>query len=119
MTKPRIAILHYTVPPVVGGVEAVIQAHAQTFVRAGYPVALIAGEGDQDATPDGASFLHIPEMASQHEQITKLSAELEQGIVPQGFKAMTSRLRSALASALDPADNVIVHNIFTKHFNCL
>ena len=117
MTKPRIAILHYTVPPVVGGVEAVIQAHAQTFVRAGYPVVLITGEGDQDALPDGASFLHIPEMDSQNEQIAELTAELEQGTVPQGFESMTSRLRSALASALDPADTVIVHNIFTKHFN--
>jgi glycosyltransferase involved in cell wall biosynthesis len=117
MNKPRIAILHYTVPPVVGGVEAVIQAHAQTFVRAGYPVVLIAGEGDQGALPDGASFLNIPEMDSQHEQIAELTAELEQGTVPQGFESMTSRLRSALAAALDPADTVIVHNIFTKHFN--
>jgi glycosyltransferase involved in cell wall biosynthesis len=117
MTKPRIAILHYTVPPVVGGVEAVIQAHAQTFVRAGYPVVLIAGEGDQDALPDGSSFLHIPEMDSQNEQIAELTAQLEQGTVPQGFESMTSRIRSALASALDPADTVIVHNIFTKHFN--
>ena len=117
MTKPRIAILHYTVPPVVGGVEAVIQAHAQTFVRAGYPVVLIAGEGEQSALPDGASFLHIPEMDSQHEPITELSGELERGIVPQGFESMTARLTSVLASTLDPADTVIVHNVFTKHFN--
>ncbi len=117
MTKPRIALLHYTVPPVVGGVEAVIKAHAQTFIRNGYPVAVIAGDGAQSALPDGAVFLHIPEMDSQHTQIAELSAELEQGVVPQGFEAVADRLRVLLASALDPADTVIVHNIFTKHFD--
>ena len=117
MTKPRIAILHYTGPPVVGGVEAVIQAHAQTFVHAGYPVQVIAGEGKESDLPDGASFWHIPEMDSQHKQITELNPKLEGGSVPPGFEAMTARLRAALTSALDPADTVIVHNLFTKHFN--
>ena len=27
----QIAILHYSAPPIVGGVEAVIQAHARSF----------------------------------------------------------------------------------------
>ena len=36
MRRPTVAMLHYAAPPVVGGVEAVILAHAQTFVQAGY-----------------------------------------------------------------------------------
>jgi glycosyltransferase involved in cell wall biosynthesis len=117
MTKSRIAILHYTVPPIVGGVEAVIQAHSQAFVRAGYPVAIIAGEGEAEEFPAGVEFVRIHEMNSQDEQIVEMSAELEQGIVPPSFEPMTGRLRSALASVLDPSDTVIVHNLFTKHFN--
>ena len=40
------AILHYSAPPVVGGVEAVISAHAEVFQRNGYPVTVVAGRGD-------------------------------------------------------------------------
>ena len=31
---PETAILHYTGPPVVGGVEAVIQSHVEIFTQA-------------------------------------------------------------------------------------
>jgi glycosyltransferase involved in cell wall biosynthesis len=117
MIKPRIAILHYTVAPIVGGVEAVIQAHARTFTQAGYPVTLVAGDGEAEALPARADFVRIREMDSQYEQIVEMNAELEQGNVPGDFEPMTVRLRSALASALSPSDTVIVHNLFTKHFN--
>ena len=117
MTKSRIVILHYTAPPVVGGVEAVILAHAQTFVRTGYPVAIIAGEGEAEGFPAGVELVRIGEMNSQDEQIVEMSAQLGQGIVPPDFEPMTARLRSALASVLHRSDTVIVHNLFTKHFN--
>ena len=76
MTYPRIAILHYTAPPVVGGVEAVIQAHAQTLVQAGYPVTVVAGWGEAAALPEGTSFVRIPEMDSQYAQIAQMSAAI-------------------------------------------
>jgi hypothetical protein len=41
----KTAFLHYFVSPVVGGVEAVIQAHTSLLLGAGYPVRLIAGAG--------------------------------------------------------------------------
>ena len=49
--RPRTAILHYSAPPVVGGVEAVMLAHARTFVAAGLEVTVIAGRGEQQALP--------------------------------------------------------------------
>ena len=55
-----IAILHYSAPPVVGGVEAVIQAHAQTFVQAGYPVTVVAGRGEAAALPEGVDLILRP-----------------------------------------------------------
>jgi glycosyltransferase involved in cell wall biosynthesis len=117
MSKPQTAILHYTAPPVVGGVEAVIQAHTQTFLQAGYPVTVVAGRGEAGALPQGASFVHIPEIDSQDAEIARMSAQLEQGQVPRGFEVMTDRLEKTLAPILDRVDNVIVHNVFTKHFN--
>lgn len=117
MNKPKTAILHYTAPPVVGGVEAVIHAHAQTFVEAGYPVAIIAGHGEADALPKGVELVIVPEIDSRHDEIARMSAELEQGQVPSGFESMTKRLVETLAPILRPFDNLIVHNVFTKHFN--
>jgi glycosyltransferase involved in cell wall biosynthesis len=117
MNKPQTAILHYTAPPVVGGVEAVIQAHAQTFVQAGYPVTIIAGWGEAAVLPQGASLVRVPEMDSRYAEIAQLSAYLEKGQVPPDFEFMTHRLATTLALILSRFDNIVVHNVFTKHFN--
>jgi glycosyltransferase involved in cell wall biosynthesis len=111
------AILHYTAPPVVGGVESVILAHAQAMVAAQWPVTVIAGAGRDDALPSGASLLLIPEMDSQNQRARTISSRLEQGEVPIIFQGSSDRLATALAPHLRRFDRVIVHNLFTKHFN--
>jgi glycosyltransferase involved in cell wall biosynthesis len=115
--KPSTAILHYTAPPVVGGVEAVIEAHAKAFTEAGYPVAVVTGRGEADALPDAVDFIHIPMLDTQHPQVTDASANLANGQVPANFEALTDELEETLATTLQPFDNVIVHNVYTKHFN--
>jgi glycosyltransferase involved in cell wall biosynthesis len=110
-------MLHYTAPPVVGGVEAVIQAHARVFTQTGYPVTVIAGWGDQAAFHSNVDFIRIPQMDSRYEAVLEASAELAQGKVPPVFGELVSQLEGALETALNRFDNVIVHNIFTKHFN--
>lgn len=112
-----VAMLHYTAPPVVGGVEAVILAHAQVFLQAGYPVRVIAGQGDPSALPVGVRYLAVPEMDTRHPAIAQVSRELEQGRVPAEFEGLSAGLEQALAPALEGCTAVIVHNIFTKHFN--
>ena len=111
------AILHYTAPPVVGGVEAVITAHAHTFLQAGYSVAVVTGWGEAGALPDGTDLICVPEINSQHPEIVEQSAHLDRGEVPLEFDAMTSRLSAILRPILSRFDNLIVHNVFTKHFN--
>lgn len=110
-------ILHYSAPPVIGGVESVILAHASLFVEAGHRPVVVAGRGEQGALPRGTEFTQIPELDSQHPQILELSQELEQGRVPPAFKGMVARLAERLAPLLRPLDLLIVHNVFTKHFN--
>jgi len=117
--RPETAILHYSAPPVVGGVEAVIQAHGQVFIEAGYPVTVVAGRGEGAALPSSADFVLIPEMDSQHPQVLQMSSMLEQGEVPPDFDDMVAPLTETLALILDRFDNVIVHNVLTKHFNLL
>jgi len=115
--KGHVAILHYAAPPVVGGVEGVIEAHVRTLVRAGYPVTVIAGRGDEAALPSDAEFLCVPEIDSQHPEISRLTARLQDGEVPKDFEEMSERLVRVLESELTRFTDVIVHNAFTKRFN--
>lgn len=117
MKQPETAILHYTAPPVVGGVETVIQAHAWLLIQAGYPVTVIAGRGEKGALPSDADFVLIPEMDSQHPQVVQMSAMLERGEVPPDFDDIVNQLIGTLTPTLSQFDNVIIHNLFTKHFN--
>ncbi|MGD8627118.1 MAG: glycosyltransferase family 4 protein [Anaerolineae bacterium] len=117
MSKPRTAIVHYTAPPIIGGVEAVILAHAETFLRAGYPVTVVAGRGEAGGLPPGADLILIPELDSRHPEIMKLGQALEKGQVPAGFEPMVDLLVKRLAPALASFDNVIAHNVLSKRFN--
>jgi glycosyltransferase involved in cell wall biosynthesis len=115
--KPTTAILHYSAPPVAGGVESVMDAHARVFLQMGYPVTIIAGRGSADALPPGTGLEIIPTLDTQHPQILAAGTILEQGRLPGDFMALTKQITESLAPLVSQFDNLIVHNIFTKHFN--
>lgn len=115
--KRKTAFLHYTAPPVVGGVEAVMNAHARTFLRAGYPVSILAGRGAAPALPEGAEFVHIPELDSQYPELAAPNALLDAGVVPDEFEGLVDRIYAALQGVVQEFSSLIIHNIFTKHFN--
>lgn len=117
MSSLRTAILHYTAPPIVGGVEAVIQAHIDVFVRREIPVTVLAGRGQPDALPEGAELHLDPLLDSQHPDVVEMTESLMNGIVPDDFSEMTRVLHERLAPVLVDVPNIIVHNLFTKHYN--
>jgi glycosyltransferase involved in cell wall biosynthesis len=112
------AILHYSLPPVVGGVENVIMAHAQQFIRHGYPISLIAGRGgDGNVFTQGARIDIIPELDTNYPEVMELTARLNEGVVPENFSSFTQQIAGKLGPLLDQFSWIIVHNIFSKHFN--
>lgn len=113
----KAAILHYSVPPVVGGVEAVIVAHANQLLKAGFSVTLVAGVGDRSSLPAKTELKLIPGMDSRDPDIVRASQQLEGGEIPGVFEALTANLERQLEPILQSMDNVIVHNVLTKHFN--
>lgn len=117
MNLPNIAILHYSAAPVVGGVESVMQAHAGLCLEMGFHTTIVVGKGGKDSLPAGTEFVEIPEMDSQNPQILQISQELERGRVPENFEEMVGRLANALTPIINSNDQIVVHNIFTKHFN--
>ena len=75
MKDQSVAILHYSAPPIVGGVEAVIKAHLKELIRVGYLCTVIAGRGHIDSLPPSSKFIEIPEIDSQHPEIIPESAQ--------------------------------------------
>jgi glycosyltransferase involved in cell wall biosynthesis len=112
-----IGFLHYSAPPVVGGVEAVLAAHAEVFTREGYPVAIIAGDGDRAALPDRVKFVKLPLLNSRHPSILKASGALDAGTVPEEFEPLVDQISTELRPVVSDLEGLIVHNVLTKHFN--
>jgi glycosyltransferase involved in cell wall biosynthesis len=114
----EIGILHYTSAPVVGGVESVILSHAQLFTKYGYSVTVISGRGNQEALPQGCNYINIPEIDSLYPDIVTMNQSLNQGLIPKNFDSLVQNIgQQLLASGVPNFDCLIVHNIFTKHFN--
>jgi glycosyltransferase involved in cell wall biosynthesis len=115
--RPPGAILHYSMPPVAGGVEEVIRAHVRHLTRAGYPVTMIAGRGDERAMENGAKGVVLPTLDTLSEEILAINAELEKGEVPPSFDSLVEKIATQLRPLLEPMQWVIIHNVLTKHFN--
>jgi mannosylglucosylglycerate synthase len=110
-------VLHFTAPPVVGGVESVIHAHAGIFLAHGHSYTVIAGRGEVEAMPEGTQLALLPRLDSQHPNVVNVQLELDSGQASSEFEDLTSRLITVLEPVLQNLDNLIVHNVFTKHFN--
>ena len=115
--RPRIALLHYTAPPIIGGVERVIAEHARLFAQAGYPVTMIAGRGGMDALPPQVEMASIPEIDSKYAPYLAMEDTLKAGGMPSKFPALQSRIEEALSRVLASMDVLIAHNVMTTHFN--
>lgn len=115
--KTNVAILHYSVPPVIGGVEAVIEAHVRVLLQGGYRVRVLAGRGEQTALPEGAELVVVPQMDTQYPAVLAANALFARGKIPQDFEAMKEIIAAEIRPYLADIEVVIVHNIFGKHFN--
>lgn len=117
MKNRSLAILHYTLPPIVGGVEAVILAQARAAARAGYSVTLIAGRGDRSSLPPQCDLTLIPEIDTLHPETAQITAATTEGRVPDEFDSMVDRLISSLKPVAERFEHLVIHNVMTKHFN--
>ncbi len=117
MKKPHVSILHYTAPPIVGGVEGVIADHTRLLVESGYPVTLVTGRGGTAPALAGANVEVLPEIDSEFPENVRIARALEEGRVPSEFKPLQARIEDQLVRAVARADILIVHNVLNFHFN--
>lgn len=117
MAKPRIAILHYSCPPVIGGVEVIIEEHARCFADAGYKTKLIVGKGE--VFDKRISVKAIPEIGSRGGPFSRELRALAHGEVPASFDRAVKITERKLTAALTGVDVCMIHNVMTMHFNLI
>ena len=113
MTK--VALLHYSAPPIVGGVESVLGHQARLMADAGHQVRIVAGRGEQN--DPRIPFLHLPLADSRHPQVLTVKAELDAGRIPLEFSEMVDSLTANLNESLDDADVLLAHNVCSLNKN--
>jgi len=113
----KIVLLHYSAPPVVGGVESVIAHHARLMADAGHEVRIVAGRGDQ--TNEQVEFISIPLADSRHPVVLSVKSELDQGNVPAEFPGLVEELTRTLQAVVSDADCLIAHNVCSLNKNLI
>lgn len=111
----KISILHYSVPPIVGGVESVIAHHARLMSADGHEVNLIAARGE--ALDEKITMTKIPLADSRHERVNQVKAQLDTGEVTKEFESLRDELMNELQKALSDTDVLIAHNVCSLNKN--
>jgi glycosyltransferase involved in cell wall biosynthesis len=109
------ALLHYSVPPIVGGVESVIAHHARLMSADGHSVRLIAARGEP--LSGQIPLIAMPLADSRHERILHVKRELDCGEVSKDFEVVRDKLAIELQTALSGADVLIAHNVCSLNKN--
>lgn len=111
----KVGLLHYTGPPIIGGVERTLAVHARLLADAGHQPVLVVGRGQ--SFDDRVPVWRVTALDSRAPRVARLRAALEQGTIPDEFHTLRRRLADLLAPRLAQLEVVIVHNALTLHKN--
>ncbi|HTD48604.1 MAG TPA: glycosyltransferase family 4 protein [bacterium] len=112
---PRVLLVHYTTPPVVGGVERVLARHARLLAGEGFEAHVVTGRGGPVGR--GVRLHRLPCIDSRNRRVLAVTRELEAGRVTPAFHGLVARIREDLRHELAGADICIVHNALVLHKN--
>ncbi|MBW2107298.1 MAG: glycosyltransferase family 4 protein [Deltaproteobacteria bacterium] len=106
--------MHYSCPPVVGGVEEVVKQQAFTFHRFGHFVSVLAGMGG--AFTDDFPVQIEPLLSSKDPQIMEVHEQCRQGQC-RGIKRWVSDIHDILTRWSRDLDVILAHNVLHMPFN--
>ena len=105
----KIALLHYSAPPIVGGVESVLAHHAREMAAAGHDVCVVAARGAD--LGEEIPLRQAPLIDSRHAAVLAVKQQLDAGQVRADFDALRTAIADELAPLLADRDVVIAHNV--------
>ncbi len=104
-----LAIIHYSAPPDIGGIEQLIAAQYAVLAQLGHAVRVISGSEE-------AGGVIIPELRPDHPTVRRARLELDGGL-PTDDHPLVVALVHQLRSALDGCQQCWVHNAFTMYLH--
>jgi glycosyltransferase involved in cell wall biosynthesis len=116
-TRIRVGLLHYTCPPVIGGVERILYEQATRLAARGYPITILSGRGGPLPDRHAAKLVIIPELDSRETAVSGVRDALDRGEIPSEFATLRADIVERLSTELAELDVLIVHNALTLHFN--
>jgi len=111
----RIALLHYSSPPIVGGVESVLAHHARLMTNAGHEVTILTGRGE--SFDERIKVRVLPRLDSRHPDVMEVKGFLDAGKHTPAFEALKEEIKQDLLGALQGCDVLIAHNVASLHKN--
>ncbi len=111
----RIALLHYSSPPIVGGVESVLAHHARLLANNGHEVTILAGRGENYDSRIPVRIL--PRLDSRHADVMEVKSDLDEGKLTPAFNILLEKLKSELMAELVGFDILIAHNVASLNKN--
>jgi glycosyltransferase involved in cell wall biosynthesis len=111
----KIALLHYSSPPIVGGVESVLAYHARLMTKAGHQVTIFTGRGN--IFDHRIPIMLLPHLDSRHPDVLQVKAQLDKGKIPPEFDALREQIKKDLLEGLKGFELLIAHNVASLHKN--
>jgi glycosyltransferase involved in cell wall biosynthesis len=111
----KIAIVHYTSWPVIGGVESVIRQHALLMSRHGHEVTIVCGEGG--SFDQQIQTMVFRELHSQEPLVRAAQEEAYAARPGLSYFRLLEAIQKQLGQLFHEFDHLIVHNMFTMPFN--
>jgi glycosyltransferase involved in cell wall biosynthesis len=111
----KVAFLHYSAPPVVGGVENVMANQAECLANFGYEVEILCGRGSR--WHPQIEVKAFPLLDSRNSQILELKKSLDRGQIPPAFEQTVEEIFGWLEKKLADKRLLIAHNVASQHKN--
>lgn len=108
-----VLLLHYSCPPVVGGVEEIVRQQAELLHRYYHPVKIIAGMGGTFSADIPVEI--NPLLRSNHPEIEKITAE--DTFDPSRVEEFTDRIYRYLLKVSEGWDFIVAHNVLSMPYN--
>jgi glycosyltransferase involved in cell wall biosynthesis len=111
----KISLLHYSSPPIVGGVESVLAHHARLMANAGHEVTILAGRGE--TFDERIKVRVLPRLDSRHPDVMEVKDPLDAGNYTPAFDKLRDEIQKELLEALKGCDVLIAHNVASLNKN--